>query len=44
MFISATVHGQAFSGVHKFDGEHRNEVTGYLLGGHNVLFKAFGGY
>lgn len=34
---------QPDSGSRKYDGEHKNEVSGYLLGGHNVVSGAFAG-
>ena len=35
------IKAQAFNGVHKFDGEHKNELSGYLMGGHNVVTRGF---
>ena len=32
----------AFTGVHKYDGEHKNEFTGYAVFGGNVVVGAFG--
>ena len=32
-----------YSGSRRFDGEHRNEVSGYLSGGRNVVTNAFVG-
>ncbi|MBQ2359738.1 MAG: hypothetical protein II398_02455, partial [Prevotella sp.] len=37
------IKAQAFNGVHKFDGEHKNELSGYLMGGHNVVTREFVG-
>ena len=34
---------QTYSGMHKYDGEHRNELSGYLMGGNNVVSDAFFG-
>ncbi len=34
---------QVFCGEHKFDGEHKNEVSGYVVGGRNVVTGLFGG-
>ena len=34
---------QTFCGEHKFDGQHRNEVSGYVMAGTNVVTKGFGG-
>ena len=28
---------QTFCGEHKYDGEHKNEVSGYIVGGRNVV-------
>ena len=33
----------AFSGVHKYDGEHKNELGGYVMAGYNVVVSGFGG-
>ena len=33
----------SFTGLHKYDGEHKNEISGYVMGGHNVVVGAFGG-
>ena len=33
----------AFTAVHKYDGEHKNVAAGYVMGGHNVVSGAFGG-
>jgi len=35
---------QPFTGVHEYDGEHRNELTGYTMGGYNIVSGAFGGF
>ena len=34
---------QPFNGVHKFDGKHKNELSGYFMGGTNVVSGFFGG-
>ena len=34
---------QVFTGQHKYDGEHKNEISGYVTAGHNVVVKAYGG-
>ncbi len=34
---------QTFCGEHKYDGEHKNEVSGYIVGGRNVVTGVFGG-
>lgn len=42
--VSATlINAQTYCGEHKFDGTHKNEVTGYLQGGNNIITKAFVG-
>lgn len=41
--LSSMAQVNAFSGEHKFDGEHRNEVAGYVMVGNNVITDAFGG-
>lgn len=33
----------SFTGLHKYDGEHKNEISGYVMGGHNVVVGEFGG-
>lgn len=44
-FVSATLQAQnAYTGRHKFDGEHKNELSGYLMGGTNVVSGTFGGF
>lgn len=44
-FVAATLQAQnAYTGRHKFDGEHKNELSGYLMGGTNVVSGAFGGF
>ena len=44
-FVAATLQAQnAYTGQHKFDGEHKNELSGYLMGGTNVVSGAFGGF
>ena len=30
---------QTFCGEHKFDGEHKTEATGYIVGGRKTLWK-----
>jgi len=34
---------QTYSGERKYDGIHKNEVSGYLMGGYNVVTDAFFG-
>ncbi len=38
-----TVGAQAYNGNHAFDGEHKNEVSGYIVAGNNVVTDGFGG-
>ena len=33
----------AFNGQHSYDGEHKNELAGYVMGGTNVVCGGFGG-
>ena len=40
---STGVQAQSYNGVHKYDGEHKNEVNAYLMGGYNVVCETFGG-
>lgn len=35
---------QAYCGNHAYDGEHRNEVSGYIMAGSNVVTDAFAGF
>ena len=42
--ISATnVQAQVFTGMHKYDGEHKNELSGYVMAGYNVVVEGYGG-
>lgn len=45
LFLTAAVSSQAqtFTGVHKYDGEHKNEISGYTMFGSNVVSGGFGG-
>lgn len=44
-FVAATLQAQnTYTGQHKFDGEHKNELSGYLMGGTNVVLGTFGGF
>jgi len=45
LFLTAAVASQAqtFTGVHKYDGEHKNEISGYTMFGSNVVSGGFGG-
>ena len=47
-FLMATAcagiaYAQAYCGSHAFDGQHRNEVQGYIMAGNNVVTDGFGG-
>ena len=33
----------AYTGMHKYDGEHKNEISGYVMGGYNMVTDGFGG-
>ena len=35
---------QTYCGLHKYDGEHKNEASGYMMGGSNVVSDAFFGF
>ena len=37
LMLPLLVSAQSYCGEHKFDGVHKNEVTGYLVGGKNVV-------
>ncbi|MBP5498592.1 MAG: hypothetical protein J6X81_04415 [Muribaculaceae bacterium] len=41
---SVVVYAQAYCGEHQFDGDHKNEVSGYIVAGDNVVSGAFGGF
>ena len=48
-FLMATAcagiaYAQAYCGSHAFDGQHRNEVQGYIMAGNNVVTDGFGGF
>ena len=43
LVFTADAEAQTYSGMHKYDGEHRNELSGYLMGGNNVVSDAFFG-
>ena len=34
----------SYNGDHSFDGTHRNEVSGYVVGGSNVITGTFVGF
>lgn len=40
---AAALNAQTYTGPRAFDGEHRNEVNGYLIGGTNVVTGTFFG-
>ena len=42
--MALTVQGQAYCGEHIYDGEHKNEVSGYIVAGTNVVTDGFGGF
>jgi len=43
VMLTVAAYGQAYNGVHKYDGEHKNVLTSYLMSGHNVVSGAFAG-
>ena len=45
IFLCCTtvVRAQIYDGQHKYDGEHKNEITSYMMGGYNVVTEGFGG-
>ena len=45
IFLCSTtvVRAQIFDGQHKYDGEHKNEITSYIIGGYNIVTEGFGG-
>ena len=43
LLIAAVGNAQVYNGVHKYDGKHRNEVSTYMMGGHNVVVGYYGG-
>ena len=44
MFLSAMlIQAQTFLGQHKYDGEHKNELSGYTMFGSNVVSGGFAG-
>ena len=34
----------AFIGQHRYDGEHKNEISGYAMAGNNVVVSGYGGF
>ena len=43
LFSAAPLRAQTYCGLHRFDGEHKNEVSGYVMGGSNVVSGGFVG-
>lgn len=43
-FACITSSGQTYCGDKQFDGEHKNEISGYLTGGKNVVSGPFYGF
>lgn len=43
LILPSLLFAQTFCGEHKYDGEHKNEVAGYVMGGKNVVTGGFGG-
>ncbi len=43
LFVGICLAQNSYIGQHKYDGEHKNELYGYLMGGHNVVVGAYGG-
>ncbi|SHK61573.1 hypothetical protein [Xylanibacter ruminicola] len=41
--LATTASAQVFTGEHKYDGEHKNELSGYFMGGNNVVVQGYGG-
>ena len=41
--FATSASAQVFQGMHKYDGEHKNELSGYFTAGHNVVVKGYGG-
>ena len=37
------ISAQSYNGIHKYDGEHKNELNAYFVGGDNVVADWFGG-
>ena len=42
-FMMPVLAQNAFNGEHKYDGKHKNELSGYVMAGHNIVTGAFGG-
>ena len=43
LFSGFEAKAQPYSGLRAYDGEHRNEISGYLIGGSNVITGSFFG-
>ena len=43
LLVTTTASAQTFNGEHKYDGEHKNELSGYIMAGGNIVSGAFGG-
>ena len=43
LLAGMTMAQNAYTGLHKYDGEHKNEIYGYFMGGYNVVSDGFGG-
>ena len=44
LLVVGLAQGQnAYTGEHKYDGKHKNELSGYFTAGHNVVVKGYGG-
>ena len=43
LLTTMSLQAQSFCGVHKYDGEHKNEGAGYVISGYNVVSGAFVG-
>ena len=43
LFASIVQAQIAYTGMHKYDGEHKNEISGYIMGGSNVVVNGYGG-
>ena len=43
LLAGASASAQVYSGYRQFDGEHKNEVSGFLSGGYNVVTGTFVG-
>jgi len=41
--LATVANAQAYCGEHQFDGDHKNELSGYFMGGTNVVSGNFGG-